>query len=137
MLLDAGHVEVIRDSTHPNHQLVIRHLVLHTGVQHTHTSHHLPVHVQPHGMREVEVMLVPEARVPDGLYDATELQGAHRGAGQQRGEEEVVPGADDDDIEQLSEALTTLEVPQDTVAAPARAQDDQVLSPGALKLALA
>ena len=120
VLLDARYVEVIAVSTHTNHQKVIGHLVHPAGVQTAGALHYLPLHVQATGVGEMEMMLVSEAGVSDGLDDAAELQRAHGGAGQQGSEEEVVPGADHDHVKQHLIGL-----PEDAVAAPPRAQDHQ------------
>ena len=74
------------------------------------------------------MVLVTEPRVPDWLYDAAELQCPHSGAGEEWGEQEVVTGTYDDHVVQVSQTPALLEVPEDTVTAPACTQNDQVLS---------
>lgn len=74
------------------------------------------------------MVLVTKPRVPDWLYDAPELERPHCGAGEEWGEQEVVPGTDDDDVVEVSQTPAPFKVPEDTVTAPARPQNDQVLS---------
>ena len=79
-------------------------------------------------MGKVKVVLISEPNVPDGLDDAAKLEGTNSSAGQERGEQEMVSRADDDDIVEVAQMFSLLEVLEDTVAAPARTQDDYVLS---------
>ena len=60
--------------------------------------------------------------LPDWLDDAAELESAYGSTGQQRREEKVVSGANDDHLQKL-----LAHVFEDAVAPPSRAQDHQSL----------
>ena len=60
--------------------------------------------------------------LPDWLNDTAELKSAYSGTGQQRREEKVVSGANDDHLQKL-----LAHVFEDAVAPPSRAQDHQCL----------
>ena len=120
MLPDAWNVIVVTVGSHADYEEIVGHLVHAAGVQATRALHHLPPYVQPAGVGQVEMVLVPEPYVSDRLDDAAELQRADRRAGQQGREEEVVSGTDDDHVEQLLVGFS-----EDAVASPAGAQDHE------------
>ena len=68
------------------------------------------------------MVLVSESCVSDWFDDAPKLQCTDTGAGQQGGEQKVVPGTDDNDVIHLLVGLG-----DHAVAAPARAQDHKPL----------
>ena len=68
------------------------------------------------------MVLVPKPRVPYGLNNAAKFECAHRRTGQKGSEQEMVPGADHDHVEEF-----LVDVSQDAVAPPTRPQHDQLL----------
>ena len=61
---DSWYVEVIAISTHTDHKSIVRHLVMVGGVKTAGTVDHTSLSVEIAGIGEVEMMLVPEPRVP-------------------------------------------------------------------------
>ena len=117
MLDHSGHPEVVGDGPHSDHQQVVGHQVGAGRTELTQTVDHLTVEIDPRRHRQVKVVLVGEPNVAYRLDDAAELEGADRRACQEGREQEVVAGADHDDVIELP-----VDVSEQAVAAPAGAE---------------
>jgi hypothetical protein len=73
----------------------------------------------------VELDGQPVLHVADGFNDAAKFEGAHGGAGQQGGKEEVVARADHADV-----IVFAIQVMQQAEGGEPGAQDDQFVSAG-------